>query len=154
MSPRLHHLAIAARDFDASHRFYTEGLGLKEVFRFGTDDAPAALYACESGQPMIEVFTQKGDEAQATAAEAWDQRLSAGPSRSGKSAIMHLAIGVDDVAAAVKQAVAAGATIDIDVRTAEPKGLAGHPDSKFTLAFLRGPSGESVELIEHRAFKA
>ena len=47
----LHHVAMRAKDFDASVRFYTEALGFKEAVRWGEADQRAVLLDTGDGRP-------------------------------------------------------------------------------------------------------
>lgn len=128
----LHHVAIEARDFEASLRFYVDGLGCVERLRFEEPGHTVALLDTGDGT-YIELFspTDAGPE-------------PAGGPMPGGPALFHVALRVEDCDAATERAVAAGAEVE-----EEPTDLVleGDPPTPCRYSFVRGPSGESVELI-------
>ncbi len=142
----LHHLAIEARDFDASLAFYTEGLGLRIVASFEEEDRRVAMLGgpgAADDAAMIELFAPSDSPN-----TALDEPESG---RSGPSPLMHLAIGCDDVNAAVEAAVRHGGRVTLSPRETTLIGRDGDADRRVRYAFVRGPSGESVELLHHAA---
>jgi glyoxylase I family protein len=134
-----HHIAIRAYDFDASLRFYTEGLGFKRVYGWGEDgrgkgekDSRAALLDTGDGN-YLELF--------------------GGGTRSHGSAppeevVLHFALRTVDTDKALERARAAGATV-----TTEPKSVvpahAEEPAQTFRIAFVRGLDGELIEFFQN-----
>lgn len=136
-----HHIAIRAYDFDASLRFYTEGLGFTRRYGWGQDgrgqgekDSRAALLDTGDGN-YLELF--------------------AGGTRAPGSAppeevVLHFALRTSDTDAAFKRACDAGAT-----PTQEPKSVvpphAEEPAQTFRIAFVRGLDGEHIEFFQNDA---
>lgn len=121
-----HHVALRAYDFEATVRFYTEGLGFKE--RFGWGEGPKQVVLLDTGDGnYLEVFAG-GDS----------------PERP-EGAFFHIAFRSEDVDGAVKAAVEAGAVI-----TVEPKDvvLQGNPPTPVRIAFVKGLNGESIEFFQ------
>jgi len=134
-----HHVAIRAIDYDATLKFYIEGLGFKRAYGWGVDgsldggkDGRAALLDSGDGN-YLEVFAGGTGTAWAELPE---------------TVFMHIAFRTTNIVAAIERARAAGATI-----TTEPKSVvpphADEPAKTFTVAFFRGPSGELVEFFQN-----
>ncbi|MFH5187295.1 VOC family protein [Paenibacillus sp. TAB 01] len=121
-----HHLALRAYDFEATVRFYTEGLGFKEANSWGEGDKRIVLLDTGDGN-YLEVFAG-GTEEQPPA-----------------GAFFHVAFRSDDVDAAVAAAVAAGAEVTI-----EPKDtvLGKFPPTPVRIAFVKGLNGEILEFFQ------
>jgi len=56
-----HHVALKARDFDKSVKFYTEGLGFKQVLAWGEGDNRAVMLDTGEGNYM-EIFAGGSSE--------------------------------------------------------------------------------------------
>ncbi|MHB9025273.1 MAG: VOC family protein [Armatimonadota bacterium] len=124
-----HHIAIRARDFDASVAFYTQGVGLTPMISWGEGDGRAIMLAAENGN-AVEIFAGGTDT----------------PKPEG--AWLHLAFTCDDCDAALAGAVAAGATV-----TMEPTDLTipSQPaPTPVRIAFCTGPDGEVVEFFQRK----
>lgn len=121
----IHHIAIEASDFDRSLRFYTEGLGFRNVLTFPEESQTVAMLDTGDGT-YVELFSGGTDEK---------------PSGS----LLHFAVRTDDCEAATEQARAAGGTI-----TQEPTDmvLEGVPPVPVRYAFCQGPDGERIELLQ------
>jgi glyoxylase I family protein len=121
-----HHVALKVRDFDATLKFYVDGLGCTEALQWGEGDSRGALLDSGDGNYM-EIF--------------------AGGSKEIKpdSAIIHFAFRSDDVDAAIEAARAAGAEI-----TVEPKdgAFSTNPPVPIRIAFCKGPDGEVIEFFQ------
>ena len=115
------HTMVRVTDVDASLRFYTEALGLKEVKR---QDVP-------QGRFTLIFLAAPGDEsAQIELTHNWDPESYDGGRNFG-----HLAYEVDDIYATCQRLADAGVTINRPPRD-------GH------MAFVRSPEGISVELLQ------
>ena len=120
-----HHLALRARDFDASVRFYTQALGFAPKLAWGEGDGRAVMLDCGNNN-CLEIF-----------AGAKEDRP--------EGVLLHFALRTTDVDGAVQRAVAAGAVVTI-----EPRSIA-FPDpanpAPVRLAFCRGLDGEVIEFF-------
>lgn len=128
--PGFHHVAIRARDFDATLRFYTEGLGFVRAFGWGEGDRRAAMLDTGDGN-YLEVF-------------AGGQRAPGEDPPEG--GILHFALRVADTDAAFARAIAAGAR-----PTMEPKEitLEGDRPVPVKIAFVKGLDGEIIEFFQN-----
>lgn len=133
-----HHVAIRARDFDATLRFYTEGLGCSVRYRFSVPERidRAAFLDMGDGH-FIEVFGS-GSTVQS---EGRRRRPDEEPT---EGALLHFCLRVTDVEAAYARALAAGATARIPPRTAQ---LGGEPPAEVRIAFVTGLNGEVIEFL-------
>lgn len=123
-----HHLALRAADFDATVRFYTEGIGCTVKITWGEGDSRAVMLDCGNGN-YIEVFA--GGTAE--------------PKPEG--AVLHFALRSDDVDAAVARAVAAGAVVTMD---ATDLTIDSQPmPVPVRIAFVKAPDGEIVEFFSN-----
>jgi catechol 2,3-dioxygenase-like lactoylglutathione lyase family enzyme len=124
----LHHVAIEASDFERSLRFYTEGLGFREVLTFP-----------EEGQTVAMLDTGDG---------TYVELFSDGPGERSSSSILHLALRTADCDEAARRARTAGGTI-----TQEPTDvvLEGDPPVPVRYSFCEGPDGEQIELFQSDA---
>jgi glyoxylase I family protein len=120
----LHHIAIGASDFDRSLRFYTEGLGFRNVLTFPEESQTVAMLDMGAGT-YIELF-------------------SGGSGEKPRSPLLHFALRTDDCKAATQRARAVG-TI-----TLEPTAmvLEGGPPVPVRYSFCDGPDGEQIELLQ------
>ena len=120
-----HHIAVKALDFDASLKFYTEGLGMKYYTGWGEGNGRIAMLDLGDGG-ILELFAgAEGDEAI-------------------NNRYIHFAMKVDDVDAAAADLKAAG----IDTfRTAEPNSMPIFGGIRNI--FFYGPDGELLELLQH-----
>ena len=121
----LHHVAVEASDFDRSLRFYTEGLGFREVLTFP-----------EEGQTVAMLVTGDG---------TYVELFSGGSSERPRGSILHLALRTGDCDRATEQVRAAGGTI-----TQNPTDvvLEGDPPVPVRYSFCEGPDGEQIELFQ------
>ncbi len=121
-----HHVALAAVDFEASLKFYTEGLGMKLYSQWGEGDNRIAMLDLGDGG-ILEIFA--GGKA-----ESYE-----------KAGYFHFAIKVDDVDAAYARALEFGAK-EKSLPKVVPLDSA---PVKLTLncGFVYGPSGEELEFF-------
>ncbi len=132
----LHHVAVEARDFEASLRFYVDALGFVERLRF-PEETPAGVLRVamlDAGDgTFVELFEPTPDGPEA----------AGGPTPGGPS-LFHFALRVADCDAATERARQAGAAIEEGPADFV---LEGDPPVPCRYSFVRGPGGESVELI-------
>jgi glyoxylase I family protein len=123
----LHHIALQAADFEASLRFYCQGLGFRPVSRWEEHGQPAAMLDIGDG----------------TYLELYGGGMPATPPQGR---LLHFALRTADCAASLARAVAAGATMTMppdDVTLpAELRPLA------VRIAFCTGPDGEEIEFLQ------
>jgi len=122
-----HHIAMRARNFDASVKFYTEGLGLTQTAAWGEGDGRAAMLHAGNGN-YLEIFAGGANE----------------PKPEG--AFLHLAFATEDCDTAFRQAIAAGAEAQM-----EPKSLtipATPTPLPVRIAFCKGLDGEVIEFFQ------
>ena len=134
-----HHVAIRAVDFDATVKFYTEGLGFRLHFPFaipGRIDRAAFLDAGDGH--FVEVFGP-GSTVQAEG----PRRQPGEPAREG--ALLHFCLRAADADASYTRALAAGATSRVEPVT---RRLSEDPLVEVRIAFINGPNGEVIEFMQ------
>lgn len=126
--PRLLHTMLRVRNLDESMRFYCEGLGMKELQRFDSEQGRFTLvflsYTGFADGPAIELTYN------------WD----APAEYTHGSGYGHIAVGVPNIEAACARLEEYGGTITLHPKHMVP----GAP----ALAFVRDPDGYSIELIQ------
>lgn len=122
----IHHVAMKAADFDATVKFYTEGLGFVRKFGWGEGAEQAALLDSGNGN-YLEVF-------------------AGGQLNPPDGNYMHVAFRSDDVDTDFARALNAGA-----VPTIEPKDVPIEGDKllTFRIAFCKGLNGEVIEFFQN-----
>lgn len=134
-----HHIAIRVYDFDATLKFYQEGLGFTRKYGWGADeratggkDSRAALLDVGDGN-YLEVFAggtrQPGEEVP-------------------EGTMLHFAFRTNDTDAALERARAAGATVTMEPKSVVPP-HADEPAQTLRVAFVRGLDGEIVEFFQN-----
>jgi catechol 2,3-dioxygenase-like lactoylglutathione lyase family enzyme len=133
-----HHVAIRARDFEATLRFYTEGLGCSPHYRFSVPGRidRAAFLDFGDGR-FVEVF---GTESQVQA----EGRRRRPDEAATEGALLHFCLRVADVEAAYARALAAGG---IERVAPVARRLGGDPPAEVRIAFVTGPNGEVIEFL-------
>jgi len=123
-----HHVAIRTHDFEASLKFYIEGLGFSQKIAWG--EAPARAVMLDTGDGnYLEVFEREGVPVETM----------------GEANILHFALRCADCEAATEKARAAGAKVTMEPKVPEvftQMGLA------TKISFVQGPDGEVVEFFE------
>src|SRR5258708_23492483 len=134
-----HHIAIRAYDFEATLKFYIEGLGFKRAYGWGEDgrakgekDSRAALLDSGDGN-YVEVFAGRAGNP--------DETLPEG-------ALLHFALRTTDTDAALERARAAGATVTMEPKSVVPS-FAEEPAQTFRIAFVRGLDGEIIQFFQN-----
>ena len=126
-----HHIALHASDFERSYKFYTEGLGFREYRRWKNPERTICLLEM-GGDAMLERFS---DGAPRTTFEP----------ESGF--YVHLALSVEDSAAAFARAITYGATAKKEPSLMT---LPSIPPINAVISFVKGPDGEEIEFFEQR----
>ena len=123
-----HHVAIRTADWDASMRFWQEGLGFGLAIQWG--DAPRRACMLDMGDGnYLEIFERDPL-----------------PQSEVEGAILHLCFRTDDCDATVERARAAGAEVTVEPKSLE---LSGNITVLVRLAFIKGPSGEICEFFQN-----
>ena len=127
------HVAIRAIDFDATLKFYLEGLGCSVRYEFSVPGRidRAAFLDMGDGR-YIEVFGQ------GSTVQSEGRRRNPAEERT-EGAILHFCFRVTDVEAAYSRALTAGAVSRMAPVTAQVV------DGE--IAFVTGPNGEVIEFL-------
>jgi len=122
-----HHLALKASDFETSHQFYTEVLGLEEAHSWEGEDGPIALLDAGGGN-YLELF-------------------AGGTGKEGEEQVIHFAFESEDPDAAIEEVREAGMEV-----TMEPENIdiPSDPALPVRVAFCKGPDGETIEFFKTR----
>jgi len=134
-----HHVAIRAVDFDATVKFYTEGLGFKLHFPFsvpGRIDCAAFLDAGDGR--FVEVFGQDSN------VQSEGRRRQPGEERT-EGAMLHFCLRAADTDASYARALAAGATSRVEPVS---RRISEDPLVEVRIAFVTGPNGEVIEFLQ------
>ncbi|RTE06740.1 VOC family protein [Paenibacillus whitsoniae] len=121
-----HHVALRANDFEATVKFYTEGLGFQQVQAWGEGDKRIVLLDTGDGN-YLEVFAGGNGE----------------PKPEGY--YFHVAFRTNNVDQAVETAVAAGAVVTVAPKNAV---LGNTPPTPVRIAFVQGLNGEILEFFQ------
>ena len=137
MSVEFLHAMVRVSDIDAALKFYGEGLGLKELMRYDSEEGRFTLVFLASpddiercgGAPEGTLPTAK-DIPMVELTYNWDEGDYDGARNFG-----HLAYRVGDIYAACERFQGLGVTIN-------------RPPRDGRMAFVRSPDGISVELLQ------
>jgi len=121
-----HHIAISSANFDASVKFYAEGLGMEPAAFWGEGDKRAALLDIGDGS-HVEVFANGTSEPQQ------NERF------------VHFAIRTTDTDKAFASALAAGAAEKMPPSTLS---IPSSPPMPVRIAFVFGPDNEVIEFFQ------
>lgn len=133
-----HHVAIRARDFDATLRFYTQGLGCSVHYRFSVPERiDRAAFLDVGDRRFIEVFGA-GSTVQS------EGRRRHPEEEPTEGALLHFCLRVADVDAAYERALAAGGIARLPPGT---RRLGGDTPAEVRIAFITGPNGEVIEFL-------
>lgn len=125
-----HHICVKTRDWDATMRFYREGLGCTD--KISWRDAPQRAVMLDTGDGnYVEVF----------------EDLSSNPAPVGP--INHFALRTTRLDAVVEGLRALGAKITIEPRDVVIATNNGAGDVPVRIAFCEGPNGEVIELLQN-----
>jgi glyoxylase I family protein len=128
-----HHIALRARDFDASVRFYTQGLGFTPKITW--NDKPKRAVMLDTGDGnYLEIF-ERPDQPR------FDEKTA------GEPPLLHFALRTTDCDAALARALAAGAALHMDSKSID---IQAQPQvTPVRIAFVRGPDGELIEFFQN-----
>lgn len=129
-----HHVALRATNFEASVRFYIDGLGMKEKIRWGGDKNPAIMIDSGAGD-YIEIFGN-GKNPRPT------EKFPEAP-------ILHFALRVTNCDEAVARALAAGAELTMEAKDIVIEAAQG--PVPIRIAFVKGLDGEVIEFFQNSA---
>ena len=125
-----HHVALAVSDFDASLKFYRDGLGFPIYRAWGTPGNRAAMLAVDEASPgdggYMELFERPHH-------------------RGEEGRLIHLALRVADCRAAHAAALEAGAREKTAPKDIE---IPSNPAYPVTISFITGPDGEEIEFFQ------
>ncbi len=124
------HICLFVSNYETSHRFYCEGLGMKETAAWGQPGSRACMLDLGDGN-CIEMFEAKSSHEEHNPWEAgtWG----------------HLALRTEDVQGAFDAAILAGAK----EKTAPNKtALSTVPPIPIEIAFVYGPDREEIEFFK------
>jgi lactoylglutathione lyase len=121
----LGHIAIRARDIEASAKFYTDVVGFKEAFRMNNLEGGklGMIYLYIAPSQFIEIFPNGGGEL----------------TDNNTIGLKHICIEVDNAAQFQEELRARGAPIDTELKT-------GH--SKCIQFWTHDPDGNRIEFME------
>lgn len=124
----VHHIALGVSDMERSLKFY-EKLGFSLVRSWQSADRTIAMVDIGDGN-CLEIFSDCTGEA---------------PADKTCGAYFHLALRVQDSAAAFQLALDAGATAK---KVPEAMTLPSNPPVHAVISFVYGPDGEQIEFFE------
>ena len=123
-----HHIAVQARDWEASLRLYRDVMGMEIIAEFGSPDRKIVLLDMGDGSHM-ELFQPTDGSPKVD---------DAGPN----DPVTHFAMTTTDTRAAVEHIRESGYEITLEPLEVDLGNL------KATIAFFKGPSGESIEFFQ------
>lgn len=122
-----HHVAVRTPDWDASLKFWCEGMGFHPALEWG--EAPTRACMLDTGDGnYLELFEREPLE-----------------NIEAEAPILHFCFRADDVDAATEKARVAGAVVTMEPRDPPvfaEKGL------KVRISFVKGPGGELCEFFQ------
>jgi len=124
----MHHVAVQARDWDASLKFYRDVLGMEQVAEFGPPDRKIVLLDMGDGS-HIELFQPTADTPDVGSETTLDPYA-------------HIALTATDTKAATEHVRAAGYKITVEPKTVELDQMT------VTISFFEGPNNEIVEFFQ------
>lgn len=125
-----HHVCMKTRDWDATMRFYKEGLGCTEKIAWNTAPKRAVMLDAGDGN-YIEIF----------------EDLAWAPAPTGP--IAHYALRTTRLDAVVDHLRAMGVKITLEPRDVDIQTTNGRGTVPVRIAFCDGPNGESIEFLQN-----
>ena len=130
------HTMVRVRDFDASLRFYRDGLGLKQIRRMDNDKGRFSLiFLAASEDTGLGAAEGLRPQAEVELTYNWPDESGQVEDYGGGRNFGHLAYEVDDIYAACQHLSDMGVVIN-------------RPPRDGMMAFVRSPDGISVELLQ------
>ena len=123
-----HHIAVQARDLEASLKLYRDVLGMAIVAEFGSAERKIILLDTGDGSHM-ELFAPTASS-------------PAPYSDSANDPLTHFALATSDARSAIEHVRQAGYEVTVEPKDVDLGSL------KVTIAFFRVPSGESIEFFQ------
>ncbi len=123
-----HHIAVQARDWEASLKLYRDVLGMELVAEFGSSERKIILLDTGDGSHM-ELFAPTASSPTPA-------------SESANDPLTHFALATSDTRSAIEHVRQAGYEVTVEPKDVDLGAL------KVTIAFFRGPSGESIEFFQ------
>jgi catechol 2,3-dioxygenase-like lactoylglutathione lyase family enzyme len=140
------HVAVGVRDMDRALRFYRDALGLR-VKLDTTEDLPAFDGAAARKRRAAYLGWSEGPhESFVVLDEPLDTSPYGEPARLFQTGIHHFSFWVDDIAAIVARARAAGEGVLFDPAVGDTIAYGESPGGKVLSTFLRDPDGNYVQL--------
>jgi|UniRef100_UPI00404B009F glyoxylase I family protein len=125
-----HHVCVKTRNWDATMRFYREGLGCTEKISWAQAPKRAVMLDCGDGN-YIEVF----------------EDLASSPAAIGP--IHHMALRTTRLTEVVVHLRGMGYKITMEPKDVKIPTTNGAGEVAVFIAFCEGPNGESVELFQN-----
>lgn len=125
-----HHVCMKTRDWDATMRFYKDGLGCTEKIAWNTAPKRAVMLDAGDGN-YIEIF----------------EDLDWAPAPTGP--IAHYALRTTRLDAVVTHLRAMGVKITLEPRDVDIQTTNGRGTVPVRIAFCDGPNGESIEFLQN-----
>ncbi len=123
-----HHIAIQAKDWNASLKLYRDVLGMTEAASFAGGDGKKIVLLDIGDGSHIELFEPS---AETTIQDA-----------PANHPVTHFALATSDARAATEHVRGAGYEVTVEPKELNLGGL------EVTIAFFKGPSGEVIEFFE------
>ena len=127
----VHHIALGVSDLERSLKFYTDGLGFSLVRSWQSGERTIAMVDIGDGS-CLEIFSDC---------------CGTTPTDKTVGTFFHLALRVNDSAAAFGRALEHGASAKMEPSMVE---LASQPSLPAVISFVYGPDGEQIEFFETR----
>jgi predicted enzyme related to lactoylglutathione lyase len=137
------HIGLCVSDFEASMRFYTEGLGFEVAEAFDVGDEVAHTLEVERGVVLKSQMIHKDGLKIEILGWSSPQPFGVPSSSRGQLGITHLSFNVVDIDAVEQRLIEFGGTVVESTRTKMP-----FPGGAMHLLFLADPDGTRVELME------
>ena len=119
-----HHIAVQTADYEGTVYFYVEVMGCREVHAWESGERKLCLLDLGDGGHVEVIYSP-----------------SAPPPTPQGHPMIHAALSVDDVDAAIERVRQVGCEITVEPKTIDLGGM------QVRLAFFHGPNGELLEFF-------